>query len=80
MIKSNENYLSAKGNRRNKMKNSESFPFFGILTLIFITLKLTGYITWSWWWVLSPVWIPFSLMFVLVFVFIIFWLIYYKNN
>jgi hypothetical protein len=39
-------------------------------------LKLIGYITWSWWWVLSPVWIPFSLMFVLVFVFTIFWLIF----
>ena len=23
----------------------------------FIVLKLTGFITWSWWWVLSPVWI-----------------------
>lgn len=31
------------------------FP--GMLTLIFITLKLTGYIAWSWWWVLSPLWI-----------------------
>ena len=31
------------------------FP--GLLTLIFITLKLTDYIDWSWWWVLSPFWI-----------------------
>lgn len=29
-----------------------------ILGLIFITLKLTGHITWSWWWVLAPFWIP----------------------
>ena len=76
MIKSNENYLSAKRNRRNNMENSDSFPFLGILTLIFITLKLTGYITWSWWWVLSPVWISFSFMFVFVFVFTIFWFIF----
>lgn len=33
------------------------FP--GILALIFITLKLTQVITWSWWWVLSPLWISF---------------------
>lgn len=33
--------------------------FFGLLTLIFITLKLMGYIAWSWWWVLSPLWLPF---------------------
>lgn len=29
----------------------------GLLTLVFIVLKLTGVIGWSWWWVLSPVWI-----------------------
>ena len=31
--------------------------FIDILTLIFITLKLTNHITWSWIWVLSPIWI-----------------------
>jgi hypothetical protein len=24
---------------------------------VFIALKLTGVVTWSWWWVLSPLWI-----------------------
>ena len=34
-------------------------PSFGaILALIFIVLKLTGCITWSWVWVLAPLWIP----------------------
>jgi hypothetical protein len=28
--------------------------FCGLLTIVFITLKLLGVITWSWWWVLSP--------------------------
>lgn len=32
--------------------------FLGALTLIFITLKLTDNIDWSWLWVLSPIWIP----------------------
>lgn len=31
--------------------------FAGLLTIAFIVLKLTGYIAWSWWWVLSPLWI-----------------------
>ena len=31
--------------------------FLAVLTLIFIVLKLVGVITWSWWWVLAPVWI-----------------------
>lgn len=36
--------------------------FFGLLTLLFIGLKLTGYIDWSWLWVLSPLWIPVVIM------------------
>lgn len=31
------------------------------LTLMFVGLKLTNYIDWSWWWVLSPIWIPLGL-------------------
>lgn len=31
--------------------------FASLLTILFIALKLTGYINWSWWWVLSPLWI-----------------------
>lgn len=33
--------------------------FIEVLTLVFIVLKLMGYIAWSWWWVLSPLWIAF---------------------
>lgn len=36
--------------------------FLGALTLLFIGLKLTGYIMWSWWWVLSPLWIPTAIV------------------
>jgi hypothetical protein len=35
--------------------------FVGLLALLFIGLKLTGYITWSWWWVLSPLWLGFTI-------------------
>jgi hypothetical protein len=31
--------------------------FCGVLTLLFIGLKLTGHIDWSWWCVLAPLWI-----------------------
>jgi hypothetical protein len=30
----------------------------GLLGVVFITLKLTHNIDWSWWWVLAPFWIP----------------------
>lgn len=42
------------------------FPTGTILTLIFVTLKLMGYIDWSWWWVLSPIWIGLGLVVVLL--------------
>ncbi len=50
---------------------TNSFPFLSILTLIFITLKLTGYITWSWWWVLSPLWIPLAIILGIVLIILI---------
>lgn len=58
------------------MKTTEtpraSFPILGILGLIFITLKLTGHITWSWVWVLAPFWAPLAVAVVIaVIVFIV---------
>lgn len=35
--------------------------FGGLLTIAFIVLKLMGTITWSWLWVLSPLWISLVL-------------------
>ena len=37
--------------------------FLDLLAIAFIVLKLTGTITWSWWWVLAPVWMPIALIF-----------------
>lgn len=37
--------------------SSGGIGFTGLLTILFIGLKLGGVITWSWWWVLSPLWI-----------------------
>lgn len=34
--------------------------FLPLLAVLFIALKLTGYVTWSWLWVLSPLWIPLA--------------------
>lgn len=41
--------------------SSGGIDFFGLLTIVFIALKLTGYIAWSWWWVLAPLWVSFAL-------------------
>lgn len=41
---------------RNDSTRSGGISFFGALALLFIALKLMGYISWSWFWVLSPLW------------------------
>ena len=38
-------------------RTNTGIGFSGLLTILFIGLKLTNVITWSWWWVLSPLWI-----------------------
>ena len=50
----------------NKNSSSGGIGFFGLLTVLFIGLKLTGYVSWSWWWVLAPSWAPFSIFLALL--------------
>ena len=45
----------------NKTTVKGGIGFTGLLTIVFIVLKLIGAITWSWWWVLSPIWISVAL-------------------
>lgn len=49
-----------------KDNSSSGIGFFGLLTILFIGLKLTNIIDWSWWWVLSPIWISVTIV-VLIF-------------
>ena len=67
MKPNSENFRITKQNLT--MKTSKKYPsvgFSGFLTILFIGLKLTGYITWSWWWVLSPMPIQFAAGVVLI--------------
>ena len=48
-------------NNNNNSGASGGIGFCGLLTIVFIVLKLCGVISWSWIWVLSPLWISFSL-------------------
>jgi len=45
-----------------KTSSSGGLSFTGALTILFIGLKLGHVINWSWWWVLSPIWISLSLV------------------
>lgn len=60
---------------KNSSQSSNGIGFIGLLTIVFIVLKLLHKIEWSWAWVLSPLWIMASLVFtilLLAFVFQIF--------
>lgn len=49
--------------------------FSGMLTIVFITLKLIGVINWSWIWVLAPMWIPFIFIAICLVVILVIWLL-----
>lgn len=40
--------------------------FFGALTVLFIGLKLSGIIHWSWMWVLAPIWAPSAIILIVL--------------
>ena len=42
---------------QNNSNTNNGVGFCGLLAILFIGLKLTGVITWSWLWILSPLWI-----------------------
>lgn len=54
------------------VKTSGGIGFVGLLTILFVGLKLTGFIDWSWVWVLSPLWItPVAVIGIYLFVILI---------
>ena len=50
----------------NTTSSSSGIGFFGLLYIVFITLKLLDVIDWSWWWILAPVWIPLAIVFLII--------------
>lgn len=53
-------------NKNVKVVNTGGTSALGLLGVVLIALKLTGYINISWLWVLSPFWIPFAIVIMLV--------------
>lgn len=45
---------------------SSGIGFTGLLQIVFITLKILHLITWSWWWVLAPIWITCGIVVLLI--------------
>lgn len=55
-----------------KDSNNSGTGIFSVLFVVFLVLKLTGVIAWSWWWVTAPIWGGAALIFLLGFLVIIF--------
>lgn len=50
-----------------EVRSSGGIGFLGALFLVFLVLKLTNVINWSWWWVTAPLWMPLALLAFIVF-------------
>lgn len=58
--------------------SSGGIGLFGMMFIVFLTLKLTGYINWSWWWVTAPLWGGFT--FTIVIAAILFAVVYHLEK
>ena len=54
---------------------SGGIGFCGLLTIVFIVLRLTNVIDWDWWWVLAPLWVPLAIVLLVVVIAAIYYLI-----
>jgi membrane protein YdbS with pleckstrin-like domain len=55
-----------KNKNNNEVNVSIGGGFSGLLFIAFLILKLCGVISWSWWWVTAPLWIPVATVIVVV--------------
>ena len=55
-------FLLSKTMASSSESSSGGIGFPGLLTILFVGLKLTNVIAWPWLWVLSPIWIPLLLL------------------
>lgn len=63
-----------------KDRNSSTggIGFFGALTILFIGLKLGNVITWSWLWILAPMWIPTIIGIAILIIYVLYYAIRFE--
>lgn len=67
-------------NQVNKTSIKVGSPAIVVLTIVFVILKLTGVITWSWWFVLAPLWVTVALFLLVVLGVVIFTILNKKGR
>lgn len=56
---------------KKKSTGSVSIGLADIFLVVFVVLKLVGVIKWSWFWVLSPIWIPLLIVLICAIIFVL---------
>ena len=59
--------------------SSGGIGFAGLLTVAFIVLKLCKVVNWSWWWVLSPLWITCVIVILVLLVIVGMWILFGRH-
>lgn len=49
-------------NTNNKDLQMSGAMFFELMFLMFLGLKISGLIDWSWWWIFAPIWVPIAIL------------------
>lgn len=65
------NFYSPQSSRSSQRKSSGGVGLPTVVLVVFVILKLVGVIEWSWWWVLSPFWIPAGIAVVILVVWLL---------
>lgn len=60
----------------NSSQGSTGTSLCTLLAVLFVGLKLTNYIAWSWWWVTAPIWIPLALVLLIMIGAAIYWVVF----
>lgn len=63
-----------------QVKVSSGIGFSGLLTIVFIVLKLCGVISWKWIWVLAPMWISIAVVFLVAILLLFVYLLLPENK
>jgi len=65
--------IFVKNNNMSKEQTTFNSSILTILFIVFLVLKLTGNIDWSWWWVTSPLWIPVAAALAIIVIALVFY-------
>lgn len=64
----------------NNNSSTAGIGFCPLLTIIFVIAKLMNVISWSWWWVFSPLWLPLAVVLGIAVTFILFKVLITKDD